>query len=363
MHEYCVILAGGTGLRFWPLSREDCPKQFVVTGRSALSSLQKTYRRMMDIFPVSNIYIASLERFRGIILQQLPLLPEGQLLLEPYGRGTAPVTAYAAYKLLARDPAAVMAVVPSDQEIEDPDLFENSIREAIRHTSERNSLVTIGVIPDAPNCNYGYVQVEGGANAYAGGELLKAKTFTEKPSQELARVFVESGEFLWNSGIFVWTAEAIISEMDKCCPEITRLWNGWQDAVGTPDESAFVLHAYADSPNISIDYAVLEKSDNLWVLPAKFAWSDVGTWSSFYEHNPYKDEKKNMVRIRGKHLLKDISGNILISNNPRKLIVIRGLKDCAVIDTDDVLMICPLNEDSLKDTMSELISSDFDEFR
>ena len=363
MHNYCVILAGGAGSSFWPICRDDHPKQFYVSETSGKSFLQQTYDRMLAIFPEENIYIISLLRYKDLLKEQFPDMPEDRFILEPYGRNTAPATAFAAVKVLARDPDAVMTIIPSDQEIGDRLLFRSTLRTAMDYAASKDVLLALGIIPTSPNTDFGYVQVTGGRDAYEAGKPVKAKTFTEKPSPELAGVFVESGEFLWNSGIFVWKASAILREMHVCSPEITRLWTGWEQAMNTPAEAGFVEKVYTESPNISIDYAVLEKSDNLWVLPARFGWSDVGTFNSYYTHTRKKDSSGNLTSIAsGKSLLREDMNDIIWSGNPRKLVVIRGLEDYLVVDTDDVLMICPRDESRMKETLSELTHPGFEEF-
>lgn len=359
-HEYCVILAGGAGPHFWPLSREDRPKQFHVAELSKLSFLQQTYRRMLGIFDEDHIYISSLAKYKGLIAEQLPEVPEKRLILEPYGRNTGPTIAFAAYTLLAKDPKAVMVVTPCDQEISDEKVFGQTLRRALDYAAHGNVLLTLGIVPTSANTNFGYVQVQGD---YTPGEPVKAKTFTEKPSEELAKVFVESGEFLWNSGIFIWKAAAIREEMHKCCPEITRLWKGWQKELGTEHESRFVEHVYTDSPNISIDYAVLEKSSNLFVLPANFGWSDVGNWNAFYESSSNKDENGNMVLVYGKSILKDNSGDIIYGAGTKKLLLVRGLENFVVVDTEDALLICPRDEKTLKETLSALKAPGYEQFK
>ena len=363
MSNYCVILAGGSSTSFWPISREDRPKELVRSESTRKSFLMQTYNRMLGIFPAENIYIATLYRFKEPILEQLPELGEEQLILEPYSRNTAPAIAFSTYRILAKDPDAIIVTVPADQQIGNPEAFGKAVGKAVDYASKSDVLLALGIVPTSADTHFGYVQVEGGRDAYKAGNPVKARTFTEKPSAELARVFVESGEFLWNSGIFVGKASKIHEEMQVCCPEITMLWKGWQNYMGTPQESTFVEKVYTDSPKISIDYAVLEKSGRLWVLPSNFDWSDVGNFNSLYENRTDKDGDGNLVSIAGKSLLKDVQDSIVWSNRPRKLTVVRGLKDFLVVDSDDVLYICPRDEKILQDTRSELADPDFDEYR
>lgn len=315
---------------------------------------------MLGIFDKERIYISSQSKYKDLILEQLPEISEDCLILEPYGRNTGPTIAFATYTLLAKDPDAVMVITPCDQEIDDLELFAQTIRKGLDYAVSNNALLTLGLVPTCPNTNFGYVQVAG---PYTQGEPVKAKTFTEKPSAELAKVFVESGEFLWNSGIFIWKAAAIREEMHKCCPEITRLWKGWQKELVTVCASRFVEHVYADSPNISIDYAVLEKSNNLYVLPSNFGWGDVGNWNAFYENYPNKDEDGNMSLIFGKSILEENTNNIIYGANPKKLYVVRGLENYMVVDTEDALLVCPREEQLLKDTLSALKFPEYKEFK
>ena len=364
MHKYCVILAGGSGTNFWPISREDKPKPFIPAGPSGLSFVQQTYRRALELFPAERIFIVSLSRYSEVLAEQFPDVAPDHLLLEPYGRGTATSIAFVTYKLLAMDPEAVMVVTACDHYIGTDARFSSAISKAMDYAAGTDALLTLGIVPTSPNPNFGYVQIEGGSEAYRIGEPVKAKTFTEKPSEELARVFVDSGEFLWNSGIFVWKASAIREEMHSCCPEITNLWKGWQKNLGGAGEARFVERVYSDSPNNSIDYAVLEKSRNLSVLPCDFDWTDIGSFLAYYDYDSAKDADSNLTAgVRGKCFLKDASGNMVYCDEARKLVVLRGLKDYMVVDAGDVLMICPRDEDIMKDTVREITCPEFSEYR
>ena len=364
MHNYCVILAGGAGLHFWPITREGFPKPFMLTGAEGPSFVQQAYRRALDIFPEDRIYIVSLAKYRGLLFEQFPDIAEDHLLLEPYGRGTATSIAFATYTLLARDPEAVIAVAPCDHYIGTDGRFEAALTKAMEFASASDALITLGIVPKGPNPNFGYVQVEGGKQAWSIGQPAHAKTFTEKPTEELARIFVDSGEFLWNTGIFVWKASAIREEMHSCCPEITNLWKGWQKALGSVHEARFIERVFADSPYNSIDYAVLEKSRRLSVLPCDFDWVDVGSYSAYYDYTEDKDAEGNVTNgVSGKLFVKDTSGSMLYCDNPRKLVIARGLKDYLVVDTGDVLLISPKDEKTLKDTSREMKRPEFEEFR
>lgn len=362
-HRYCVILAGGIGARFWPISREDRPKQFLQLTPEGKSLLQQTYERMSRSFRADHIYVVTLSRYRDLVREHLPKLPEENILLEPYSRNTAPSVALSTYTLLHRDPQAAVVVTPSDHIITDRLLFDKTLAEALSYAERGDALVTLGIVPSRPDANFGYIQVTGGPAAHESGVPLKAKTFTEKPDPELAKVFVDSGEFLWNSGIFIWKAETIRAEMERCCPEITRLWKGWEKALGTPTAQDFIDRIYTDSPKISVDYAVMEKSERVWILPAKFGWTDIGNWDSLYEHLSRHDSLGNADRTDGPLLMKDCRDDIIFSTPSGKLTVLRGLRDFIVVDTDDVLLVCPRDDRKIKDLISEMAMPGYKEYR
>ena len=276
-HCYCVIMAGGTGVRFWPVSRAAKPKQFLDVAYTGKTFIQSTYERFLKVVPQENILIVTGDRYRDIVKEQLPDLADENLLLEPYSRNTAPCIAYATYTLLKRDPLARMVVSPSDHMIDNEELFVETIRKAFDYIEEHDTLMTLGVIPTRPDTNYGYVQAYGGSDVYKNGNPMQVKTFTEKPDRELAKVFISTGEFFWNAGIFLWKAETIRNEMEKYLPEVTGLFKGWENALGTPIEGEFIAKAYTDCPYISIDYGVMEKTDIAWMYPVRFGWGDIGT--------------------------------------------------------------------------------------
>ena len=359
-HHYCIIMAGGVGSRFWPISRVDQPKQFLDFSIKGRSFLRRTYDRMKPVIPEENIFVVSLERYRDQVRAQLPELPEQNLLLEPYNRNTAPCIAYATYTILQRDPAAVTVVTPADHAIARHEAFNRTLEEALAYAAGTDALLTLGVIPTCPDPNFGYIQM---AARPEEGRPVKIKTFTEKPDADLARVFIDTGEFLWNSGIFVWRAESIRRELDKHAPEIARLWDGWQEVLGTEGERSFLNHIYTDMPRTSIDYAVMEKTDKAWVYPADFRWADLGNWESLYEYLAYHDEQGNALNRLGRRLFKDSADNIVYTTREGKLLALCGMQDFIIIDTDDVLMICPRDEQKLKDFLSQLAMPEFEEYR
>ena len=359
-HLYCIIMAGGVGSRFWPISRVDRPKQFLDFNEEGQSFLRFTFDRMKAVIPEENILVVSLPRYEETIRKQLPELLEENLLLEPYSRNTAPCLTYATYKILKRDPAAVTAVTPSDLIINNHSIFNETLSNALAYAAGSDALITLGVVPTRPDPNFGYIQMAGAAEE---GRPVKVKTFTEKPDTQLAKVFIDTGEFLWNSGIFVWRASAIQGALEKYAPEITSLWSGWQEALGSEHELEFLERIYTDMPRITIDYAVMEKTDNAWVYPAKFRWADIGNWESLYDYLAHHDENGNAMNLVNKGLVKECKDNIVYSGNPSKLLALRGLENFIVIDTKDVLMICPRDEEKLQDFLSRLAMPEFEEYR
>ena len=359
-HNYCIIMAGGVGSRFWPISRADLPKQFLDFSIQGRSFLRRTYDRMKAVIPEENILVISLERYREHVLSQLPELSPDNLLLEPYNRNTAPCITFATYAVLQRDPDAVTVVTPSDHSIGRHADFNRTLEAAMAYAAGSDALITLGVVPTRPDSNFGYIQMAGRPEP---GEPVKVKTFTEKPDPELARVFIETREFLWNSGIFVWRADAIATALEKYAPEITRLWHGWQGMLGTDAQKEFLERIYTDMPRNSIDYAVMEKTDKACVYPATFRWADIGNWESLYEYLAYHDEQGNALNRTSRRLLRECSDDIVYSTREGKLLALRGLEDFIVIDTDDVLMICPRDERKLKDFLSQLAMPEYEEYR
>lgn len=359
-HYYCIIMAGGYGSRFWPISRADKPKQFLKFAAIEHTFLRMTYERMKRVVRQENIIVVSIDKYKDLVMEQLPELESRNLILEPYNRNTAPCLTFATYKLLLRDPLAVTVATAADLLIRDEDIFCETVSKALDHAAGHDALIALGVIPTRPDSNFGYIQVSG---EIQDNVPAKVKTFTEKPDKELAEVFIESGEFLWNSGIFIWRASAIREELERHAPEITRLWKGWREALGSDGEQAFIQRVYADVPRISIDYAVMEKTDKSVVIPAKFRWADIGNWDSLYENLANHDANGNAINVAGKLLMEDDGKNIIYATNPSKLIALRGMDDYIVIDTHDVLLICPRDDQKLKDFLSELAMPEYNDYR
>lgn len=359
---YCIIMAGGTGTRFWPVSRVEKPKQFLDFADTGKTFLRCAYERFLKIIPEDNIIIVTSSRYLHLVQEQIPEMKLENILLEPYSRNTAPCIAYATYSLLKRNPDAHMVIAPSDHIIENEELFAETIRNAFDYIYKNDVLMTLGVAPTRPDTNYGYVQAFGGKQAYASNTPVKVKTFTEKPDKEMAELFINTGEFFWNAGIFLWKADTIRHEMEKHLPQITDLFLGWESVMGTDIEKEFIARAYTDCPNISIDYGVMENTDMAWIYPVKFGWSDLGTWESLYNFMPEKDQNGNALSAENT-LIDDTTDTLVISQEKKKLIAIKGLDDFMVIDTEDALVICPKDDRKFKEFISGIAMPDYEKYR
>ncbi len=332
-HYYAVLMAGGVGSRFWPVSTSDFPKQFHDMLGSGETLIQKTFSRLAKIVPAENILILTNERYKDIVLAQLPQVDRNQVLLEPAMRNTAPCILYASLKIRKADPDALIVVAPSDHWIEDEQAFCDDLQQCFDYCASNDALMTLGIRPTFPNTGYGYIECEPGSES-----IMKVVQFREKPDYETAREFVESGHFLWNGGIFIWSAGSIIASFERYAPQMTALFKSGEAFYNTDGEQAFIDRHYAEAEDISIDYAILERASNVYVLPATFDWNDLGTWGSLHEKLP-KDQHNNAV-VNARVYLENASNNI-IRTDASKLIVIDGLHDYIIVDRDDVLLIYP----------------------
>lgn len=337
-HRYCVIMCGGIGSRFWPYSRAERPKQFIDFFGTGRSLLQMSYDRILPIVPKENIVIVTNEAYAPLVREQLPdLLPEN-ILLEPARRNTAPCIAWAAYHIAARDPEASMVVAPSDHLVTREREFEDSIRRGFEFVEGGDYLLTLGIAPTRPETGYGYIQI--GDEVCEG--ISKVKTFTEKPDVELAKVFLETGEFFWNSGIFLWRAQSIKKAFHQYAPDIATRFDAGGNMFGTDREREFIEVEFPACPGISIDYAVMEKAPNVYVERVSFGWNDLGTWSALYDNSP-KNREGNVTQ--GCHVEAYNSTDNIFAVSSEKLVVCSGLKGYVVADAGDVLLICPMAEE------------------
>ncbi len=355
-------MAGGIGSRFWPVSRNSMPKQFLDILGTGHSFLQDTFNRFSKIVPAENIIVVTSERYESLVKEQLPKIPDENILLEPFRRNTAPCIAYATYKLSKKNPEATIVVTPSDHVISNEELFLETIRGAMEYAKTHDNLFTLGIMPTRPETGYGYIQKNSTKCCQINGRpAYSVKTFTEKPDEELAKVFMDSGEFLWNSGIFVWNLKTITNELEKFLPEIANSFKDGFSQYYTESERGFIKGVYEACNGISIDYGVMEKTTKSWVFESSFGWSDLGTWHSLYSFLD-KDSKGNMVQAK-KVMLERVKGNMIVSKNDGKLIVISGLENFMVVDTDDVLMICPKDETAFKNVITDLMVNDKSDYQ
>ena len=330
-------MAGGIGARFWPMSKTSRPKQFIDILGSGKTLIQQTFDRFLNVCPKENIYIVTNEIYKQTILDQLEGITENQVICEPMRRNTAPAIAYAAYKIAAINPDANLVVAPSDHIILKEDSFTEIILSALRATASNDWLLTLGIKPSRPDTGYGYIQYMEG-HPYADDERLrKVKTFTEKPNLDLAKTFLESGDFLWNSGIFIWSLKSIVKAFENHLVEVDTLFKEGIGIYNTPGEADFINKLFPVCKNISIDYGVMEKAENVYVLESDFGWSDLGTWGSLFDIRE-KDEHKNA--IVGKNVLTFHSKNCIVNMPDDKLVVLQGLDDYIVVEDDGVLLIC-----------------------
>lgn len=353
-NNYAIIMAGGIGSRFWPFSTTDKPKQFLDILGLGKSLIQLTFERLTKICPAENIYVVTNDQYEDLISEQLSEIPKDNILFEPVRRNTAPCVAYGCYKIHNKNPKAKILVAPSDHLIVKETEYINAIQNAF-DACESDVLVTLGITPTRPDTGYGYIQ--------ATEEILpnfeaiqKVKTFTEKPDKDLAQVFFESGDFSWNSGMFIWSSESIVKSFEQNMIEIHDLFKQGFGIYGTDKEHAFIEEIYAQCVNISVDYAILEKAKNVYVLPCDIGWTDLGTWGSLYDEVGSSDENNNAVV--GTSVKTYNSKNNMISNPTDKLVVIDGLDNYIVVNTDEALLVCPKDdEQKIKQFVTDLSST------
>lgn len=350
-------MAGGIGSRFWPVSRHDYPKQFLDILGIGKTLIQATFDRFTQFVSRENIYVVTAESYRDIVIQQLPEIPVENIICEPSRKNTAPCIAYISFKLYQQNPHANLICAPADHLVLNDTDFVKVCLEALGFTTENSALVTLGVKPTHPNTGYGYIQYEQPAVT---DNVYKVKTFTEKPDLELAKTFIASGDFLWNAGIFVWKAKQIIRSFELYLPEMYELFDGTRKALNTDKEKEAIGLIYPLSTSTSIDYGILEKADNVYVIPASFGWSDLGTWGSAYQ-NLEKDYNENAVV--GKNVVLFESAKNVVHVSSEKLVLLQGLNDFIVVDTHDALLVCKKeNEQHVKEYLAEIRRSKGDKF-
>lgn len=356
-NHYVAIMAGGIGSRFWPMSRTDYPKQFLDILHTGRTLIQSTYDRFAKFIPAENIYVVTAMQYKDIVEEQLPELNTENILCEPSRKNTAPCVAYISYKLQQLNPNANLICAPADHLILEADTFKHICKDALHFTSHIKALVTLGIKPSHPNTGYGYIQHE---PMTVSENVYKVKTFTEKPDLELAKTFIASGDFLWNAGIFVWQVKNIIKAFENLLPEMHEVFDAEKDNFNTDNEQDAIERIYPQCVNISIDYGIMEKADNVYVIPASFGWSDLGTWKSAYD-TIEKDYLDNAVA--GNNVIVFDSTKNMVHADNEKLIVLQGLDDYIVVDTKDVLLICKKDqEQEIKEYVAEIKRSKGDKY-
>lgn len=357
-NNYVAIMAGGIGSRFWPESRQCLPKQFLDLLGTGRTLLQECFLRFRDICPKENIFIVTNKAYSDIVKEQLPDIDEANIIKEPFRKNTAPAAAYISYKLRQLNPNANILFAPSDHLITDQRNFEIQAFKGLDYAAKHEAIVTFGIKPTRPDTGYGYIQ-------YAKDSLVdgiaKSIVFTEKPNLELARVFLSSGDFVWNSGIFIWNVNSFIKVLEELQPEMAEVFEQGQNSYNTPKEFATMERLYTQTTNnLSIDYAIMEKAHNVYVVPSNFGWSDLGTWETAYEHSQ-KDYLGNATSSEEVYIVD--TENCLIKTPQGKLVVLQGLQNYIVVDTKDVLLICERNkQQEIKDYVADIKSNFGDKY-
>ena len=345
---YAILMAGGVGSRFWPVSTQDFPKQFHDMLGTGETLIQKTFSRLSQLIPSENIFILTNERYNDLVFQQLPDVTKRQVVLEPAMRNTAPCILYASLKIQKENSNALMIVAPSDHWIEDEDAFTNNVKQAFDFCSQKDALMTLGIQPTFPNTGYGYIEFDKSSS----DDIKVVHQFTEKPDYDTAKNFLAQEKFLWNAGIFMWSVKSVVRAFQNNQPELYNLFEKGIAVYNTNLEDDFIRDNYGKAENISVDYAIMEKSNKVYVLVAEFDWNDLGTWGSLYDKLD-KDEHKNAV-VNARTLTQDASGN-MITTKDNKVIVIDGLNDYIIVDKDDVLLIFPKKkEQDIKKTLQKV---------
>ncbi len=335
---YAILMAGGVGSRFWPVSTSEFPKQFHDMLGAGSTLIQKTFSRLSKIIPAENIFILTNERYNDLVLEQLPMVKQAQVLLEPAMRNTAPCILYASLKIQKLNPNAVMVVAPSDHWIEDEDAFSNNLKSCFDFCQNENALLTLGIQPTFPNTGFGYIEFDQSDDH----PIKKVNQFREKPDYETAKSFLEAGNFLWNGGIFIWSVKSITAAFEKFQPQMNSLFQKGIASYNTDNEKEFINNNYQNAENVSIDYAVMEKAQNVYVLPATFDWNDLGTWGQLYEKLD-KDDQNNGI-INAKVVMENATNNI-VRSDANKLVVIDGLHDYIIVDKEGILLIYPKSKE------------------
>ncbi len=351
---YAILMAGGVGSRFWPSSKASNPKQFIDILGVGETLFQTTFNRLARLIPVENIYVLTNARYVDTIKEQIPHIKDEQIVPEPEMRNTAPSILLGALKIYKKDPAAITVIAPSDHWIKEEENFIASLQTAFDSAEKNDQLITLCIEPNFPNTGYGYIKY----NKDSSEEIKKVAQFTEKPSEKKAKEFLDAGNYVWNAGIFIWRAEVIIDCFKKYLPGMYALFKKGEKVWNTADEKEFLDENYAKAPNISIDYGIMEKSDSVFVIPVKYHWNDLGTWSSVQGELPNDENGNTAVNCR---LVPDNSSNNIVSTSKKKIVVLKGLSDYIIVEDENVLMIVPKSEEQGIKQVREQVMNEYGE--
>jgi mannose-1-phosphate guanylyltransferase len=352
-HTYVAIMAGGIGSRFWPSSTADNPKQFLDILGTGKSLLRITFERYAELVDPDRIYFVTHVNYRDKILEHIPEIGAAQIITEPSRNNTAPGIAYTSFKIHKMDPEARLIFAPSDHVILKENAFRESMLTGLQYCVENDALVTLGILPTRPDTGYGYIKCPLSTN---GNPVRKVEAFKEKPDLQTALEYLKNGNYFWNSGMFIWRTKVVLEAFQKYAPEIYTLLGKGMEHYNTPEESAFIEEYFPLSPSISVDYAIMEKADNIYTIPADIDWSDLGTWNALHAFLP-GDENANVVLGKNSLLLE--STNNIIKMHSDKIVIIKDLNDFMVIDEEDVLLIYPKNKEQEIKTIREMVVNKF----
>lgn len=341
-HNHIVIMAGGVGSRIWPMSVENKPKQFIDVLGVGRSLLQLTYDRFKGLCPNENVWIVTNKKYDAWIKEQLPEVPAENILLEPCRRNTAPCIAYVSWHIKAKDPKANLVITPSDHIVMDTAEFRRVITQCLKFTSETDAILTLGMKPNRPETAYGYIQANLSSSSPRNKEIFRIDTFREKPDLQTAQKYIQQNNFFWNAGIFIWSVSTIVNAFRIYSPAISKIFENMLSIYGTDKEQEMIDLHYPECENISVDYAIMEKAEEIFVCPANFGWSDLGSWSSLYMHTRHDLYGNSLI---GTNINVYDTHNCMIHTTQEKKVVVQGLDDYIVAEKDNLLLICKLSEE------------------
>ena len=341
-NNHLIIMAGGVGSRFWPMSTPERPKQFIDVMGVGKTMIQLTVERFGGVIEPDHVWIVTSKKYKDMVMQQLPEVPEQQILMEPCMRNTAPCIEYVSRKIYAKHPDANLVFSPADHIVLDTQHFKEVIRKSLEFTKDKDVIVTLGMMPTRPETGYGYIKADSGKPAHCNGKIMKVEAFREKPNLETAKAYLAEGGYYWNAGIFVWNAKMVVNTIEKLVPDLAKVFDKIEPHFYKDDEQDVIDELFPTCPNISIDYAVMEKSDDVFVYPASFGWSDIGTWGSLYTH--IKPDEKNNAVI-GENIRMVDSEDCIVRSFGRKKVIVQGLDNYIVVDDNDCLLICKMQDE------------------